>query len=96
MAVTSGYNWHFCGRGIITACSKKILSTFDKRKRYEINEIKWFNCGASLNRIQNSFIILYRLSSFAYVERNEKPSLDDGRLRTRRGKRQSLIKFQSS
>lgn len=49
MAVTSGYNWQFCGRGIITACSKKILSTFDKRKRYEINEIKWFNCGASLN-----------------------------------------------
>lgn len=95
MAVTSGYNWQFCGRGIITACSKKILSTFDKRKRYEINEIKWFNCGASLNRIQ-TFVILYRLSSFAYVERNEKPSLDDGRLRTRRGKRQSLIKFQSS
>lgn len=59
MAVTSGYNWHFCGRGIITACSKKILSTFDKRKRYEINEIKWFNCGASLNRIQ-TFVILYR------------------------------------
>lgn len=76
VAVTSGYNWHFCGRGIITACSKKILSTFDKRKRYEINEIKWFNCSASLNRIQ-TFVILYRLSSFAYVQRNEKPSLDD-------------------
>lgn len=75
---------------------KDTLETFDKRKRYEINEIKWFNCGANLNRIQNSFVILYRLSSFAYVERNEKPSLDDGRLRTRRGKRQSLIKFQSS
>lgn len=80
MAVTSGYNWHFCGRGIITACSKKILSTFDKRKRYEINEIKWFNCGASLSiefKIRLSFCIAYQVSRTSNETRNLRWTMAD-------------------